>query len=636
MADPSSETTVVASSPIRRGDKSGPVAPSNDLPSSVLLSVAHYAPELTLVVDAASRCRFASQSLEAVTGFTSEQAIGVNVLSLVEPAERPRLIEVLTSTGPTRWDEGPISLTLKICFADLAWHNVGVRMRRLDVDGQQWFLLTVRDETVRRRVEAALLRKTELELLLERIQARFSNSRPNRVDETIESALGETSRFLGADRGYVLSYDLTARSESMTHEWCSGAVASELAEYQQISFDGVPVCMVRSLQGEPVAIRDPADLGDESAADRAFLEAEGIQSILEFPVVMNGRTVGSVGFDWISSSASWTSGDLTILGVLGSMFSQILARKESEQALERNLIDTQTRFAALVDNLPDPVMRVGREGKLLYANAAARRSLFVSLDGQARDISEVLASIAPRFAVALATNETQTVSSELETAQGWMHLETRVVPEPGPDDRPESLLLVCSDLTERRQAEERLAHGANHDPLTGLANRKLFLAQLEAAADRFTDGQVFAVLYLDLDRFKDVNDSFGHAAGDALLREVSSRLASGLRHGDVLARLGGDEFTALLTGSPSIEHARACAQRMLDAVAAPIEVAGHQMIVTGSVGVALATEADHDPFELLHRADAAMYQAKANGRARVVAFDPTTSPLRRPLRIAAS
>jgi diguanylate cyclase (GGDEF)-like protein len=607
----------------------------DEMPASVFTTLAHFAPELTLVVDAASRCRFASHSLEAVTGFTDDQLIGIDLLGLIEPIDRRRLLEMLNSTGEDRWERAPLGLTLKVCFADLTWHDVSVRIRRLPVDGQNWFLLNIRDETVQRQVEAALLRKTELEVLLERIQHRFNNSRPHLVDQTIESALEETSRFLGADRGYVLSYDLAAHCESMTHEWCSDEVEPEITDYQQIGFDTVPICMVRSLRGELVAIADLAELGAEWAADRSYLEAEGIRSLLELPVILDGRTMGSVGFDWISRSASWSTEDLTILGVLGSMFSQILARKESDQALERGLIDSQTRFAALVDNLPDPVMRVDVEGELLYANAAARRNLLVSRNGQVREIADVLASIAPLFAVALASNETQTVSSEVHTSQGWMHLETRVVPEPGPGGHPHSLLLVSSDLTERRQAEERLAHGANHDPLTGLANRNLFLSQLEQAADRFADGQVFAVLYFDLDRFKNVNDSFGHAAGDGLLREVSGRLASVLRHGDVLARLGGDEFTALLTDSNSIEQAVACAQRMLDAVAVPIAVAGHQMVITGSVGVAFATETDHEPLELLHRADAAMYQAKATGRARVVTFDPATSPLRRPLRIAA-
>ena len=134
------------------------------------------------------------------------------------------------------------------------------------------------------------------------------------------------------------------------------------------------------------------------------------------------------------------------------------------------------------------------------------------------------------------------------------------------------------------------------------------------------------MLYLDLDRFKNVNDSFGHGAGDELLLEVGRRLAATLRQGDVIARLGGDEFTVLLPDLDNPTSAVDCAHRLLDAVAVPMEVAGHRLIITGSVGVAIATADDHDPAELLHRADAAMYQAKETGRARVVKFDRPGAP----------
>ena len=200
-------------------------------------------------------------------------------------------------------------------------------------------------------------------------------------------------------------------------------------------------------------------------------------------------------------------------------------------------------------------------------------------------------------------------------------------PSPGPDGRPESLLLVSSDLTERRQVQQDLEYDASHDPLTGLGNRTLFLSCLDRRGGRASrEKGPFAVLYLDLDRFKNVNDSFGHGAGDELLLEVGRRLATTLRQGDVIARLGGDEFTVLLPDLDNPTCAVDCAHRLLDAVAEPMEVAGHRLIITGSVGVAIATDEDHDPAELLHRADAAMYQAKETGRARVVKFDRPGAP----------
>jgi len=383
---------------------------------------------------------------------------------------------------------------------------------------------------------------------------------------------------------------------------------------------------VRSLRGEVVALTDTESLGVEWAADRAFMEANGIRSLLELPMVRDGLTMGSVGFDWLERSATWTSEDLTVLGVLGSTFSQLLARKDAEVALERTVADSQIRLATLLDNLPDPVIRIGSDGGIHYANPAAERILLDQRDGHWQLADGASDAIWACFPTAFETNETQTHSYEVTTAAGLRHMETRIVPEPGPDGRPESLLLVSTDLTERRQVQQDLEYDASHDPLTGLGNRTLFLTCLDGAAARFAESGPFAVLYLDLDRFKNVNDSFGHGAGDELLLEVGRRLAATLRQGDVIARLGGDEFTVLLPDLDKPTSAVDCAHRLLDAVAAPMEVAGHRLIITGSVGVAIATAEAHDPAELLHRADAAMYQAKEAGRARVVKFDRPGAP----------
>ena len=596
------------------------------LPASIWVQMAEQSPELALIVDEDSRCWFASMTLQRVTGFAEADVIGQPLVELVHPDDRDRLEQAVVAITLDRREHPVVSLTARVCFAELTWHDLNLRVRRLSHEGRLWFLLTVRDETVQRHAEAALLRRTELEVLLGRIQQRFVHTTVDDADGSIRWALEEVARFLGADRGYVLAYDLGDRSESMTHEWHSPSTEPEIDGYQHISFDEVPISMVRSLRGEVVALTDPESLGVEWAADRAFMEANGIRSLLELPMVRDGLTMGSVGFDWLERSATWTSEDLTVLGVLGSTFSQLVARKDAEVALERTVADSQIRLATLLDNLPDPVIRIGSDGGIHYANPAAERILLDQRDGHWQLADGASDAIWACFPTAFETNETQTHSYEVTTASGLRHMETRIVPEPCPDGRPESLLLVSTDLTERRQVQQDLEYDASHDPLTGLGNRTLFLTCLDGAAARFAESGPFAVLYLDLDRFKNVNDSFGHGAGDELLLEVGRRLAATLRQGDVIARLGGDEFTVLLPDLDKPTSAVDCAHRLLDAVAAPMEVAGHRLIITGSVGVAIATAEAHDPAELLHRADAAMYQAKEAGRARVVKFDRPGAP----------
>jgi len=182
---------------------------------------------------------------------------------------------------------------------------------------------------------------------------------------------------------------------------------------------------------------------------------------------------------------------------------------------------------------------------------------------------------------------------------------------------------ISRDITERKKAEEQLQRRAFYDPLTNLPNRALFLDRLQhlfSRTRRQMPQSVFAVLFLDLDRFKAVNDSLGHQAGDELLIGAARRLENSLRPGDTLARLGGDEFTVLLDGMGSEADATSVAERIHAELAAPLEVRGHEIFTSVSVGIALSSAGYQCPEDMLRDADTAMYRAKSAGRARHEVF----------------
>ena len=176
------------------------------------------------------------------------------------------------------------------------------------------------------------------------------------------------------------------------------------------------------------------------------------------------------------------------------------------------------------------------------------------------------------------------------------------------------------DVTERRRAEAQIAYMAHHDTLTGLFNRPRFQEELEVRLRRTTRSERFAVFCLDLDRFKVVNDVFGHPVGDLLLKAVAGRLRDVVRETDLLARFAGDEFSIVQTGRPA--DATSLASRLIDEIGAPYELAGHQVVVGVSIGIALAPDDGLDSDELIGKADMALYKAKADGRNRYCFFEP--------------
>ncbi len=265
---------------------------------------------------------------------------------------------------------------------------------------------------------------------------------------------------------------------------------------------------------------------------------------------------------------------------------------------QKRLVVWNDRYAELYQVPPD-LLKVGTPYEAIVTDRLARGVL--KGDTSAAAVRTKVAELA-----ALPPN-----SSRIdELADGRFVLLSRQPMEGG------GWLSIIEDITERRRAEAEIVHLARHDVLTGLANRAEFNARLEEASKRLKrNGGTVTVMMIDLDKFKAVNDTLGHPAGDQLLVEVGRRLQSTIRETDVLARLGGDEFAIIQEGGPSQhEGAIALALRIINAISEPFVLDTHQASVGTSIGIALAPEHGVEPEELLKSADLALYDAKANGR----------------------
>ncbi|MDA9546042.1 MULTISPECIES: EAL domain-containing protein [unclassified Bradyrhizobium] len=306
---------------------------------------------------------------------------------------------------------------------------------------------------------------------------------------------------------------------------------------------------------------------------------------------------------------------------------EITERRKLEQERDRNY----TFLREIIDHIPSQItVKDARTRQYLLLNVVAEQ-----LFGHSRQdvVGKTAFDIFPEAAAAHITEDD---SRALASANGlfkdehaWqmpgMGLRYITSTRIGLRDEagePRYLIHVIDDVTERRRADEKIAHMAHYDALTDLPNRTLFREQIERQLAHVADGCQFALLYIDVDEFKGINDSLGHHVGDELLKAIAARLRGCLTQGDLIARLGGDEFAVIQTGIQSPADVLSFVTKIYQAIRQPYHCLGHQLSTDASIGIALAPQDGSDLDQLIKNADLAMYGAKAEGRRTHRFFEP--------------
>jgi diguanylate cyclase (GGDEF)-like protein/PAS domain S-box-containing protein len=327
-----------------------------------------------------------------------------------------------------------------------------------------------------------------------------------------------------------------------------------------------------------------------------------------------------------------TAGPLLMLMVLVSAwFARRLSSSNRRLAAS---MQASAELASIVASADDAILSVDRKGRIVTWNDGAERAFGLPRAAAlgAPVIDLVAADRREEAAVHLAASELGETVDRFETVvqtTSGDRIDALLTFSPVRSDAGTvtGLSIIARDISSRKRLEEQLEHQALHDSLTGLPNRALFRDRLDHALARQTrpqnlgsTGSVAAVLFIDLDDFKVINDTLGHRIGDELLVEVGRRINAAIRPGDTAARLGGDEFTVLLEGLADATEAPLVADRVLRALAPAFHLEGHDVVISASIGIVASSEDHAGPDELLRSADTALYEAKAKGKGQHATF----------------
>lgn len=566
-------------------------------------------------IDKDSRYTYSSPVVKRLLGYEPRELVGKTPFDIMAPAEAKR---VAAAFAPIAATHEPFSLL----------ENTVLRK-----DGQEVVLETSgspifdsggvfrgyrgidRNVTAHKLAEKALQRR---DALVHAAAASATNLvTMASLDDAIRQSLEMVSSAMHVDRIVVLERSADrGRAPVLRYVWESPRITFKL---DKAFFENLP-----PETADVVAWQLPlrkgrivtADLRSSADDVRELLERLGVQKILIVPVMVDGKFWGQIGFDSCDQNRSWPDYEIETLQTLAEMIGTAI----QQDRYVKELADANR----IVQNTPTILYRMRGEPSLPMIYISQNIKLF-GHDPAVLTASPLLYRSLIHPADLEITNEAMAhalggqigiVEFRMLTSSGeFRWVENHYMPLLDKAGRVVEVEGLLSDITERKAAEEKITRLARTDALTGLANRSTFterLRELFAASRR--GALAFAVLYLDLDRFKDVNDTLGHPIGDRLLVETGERMQRCVRETDLVARIGGDEFAVLQTDLNDPADAGALAAKIRTAIAEVIRLNGNELHMTASIGIALYEADTAAPDDLLAQADLALYRAKEEGR----------------------
>ena len=438
------------------------------------------------------------------------------------------------------------------------------------------------------------------------------------LHQAMTGSLGIVAAALGVDRVLITESTLDPAATQLRNLWHAPGMALEATQIAQAL--GAPRTAEVDAWMAPLerGVAVQARLSRARGGVQRLLQRLHARATLAVPVMVEGRHWGDIRLDCCARERSWSAAEVDLLRTLAELVGTAIARERHVQAIgaaDAIISNSPTILYRLRGEPSLPMVYVSQNIRLLghepdeLLRAPTRYREYIHAEDRAAVQRAIAALLEARAEPAII--EFRLLARGGDTR--WV--ENRLRPVRGADGRLLEIEGILTDITERKAAQDEIALLARSDALTGLANRTSFsdrLHQAFAAARR--GAHTFAVLYLDLDRFKEINDALGHSTGDRLLQLVARRLQEVTRAIDVVARLGGDEFAIVQAEIADAASAGTLAEKLIEILSAPYPIDGNQLHIGVSVGIALYGPDAHSPDTLLSQADQALYRAKQAGR----------------------
>jgi diguanylate cyclase (GGDEF)-like protein/PAS domain S-box-containing protein len=570
--------------------------------------------DLVVVVGDDGTISYANGAVERSLGYTNRELMGMNVAAVVHPDDLTMASVRLTSLLSDEPTEMAAVRLLAVDGSAETWEITSGIMRDPIGGGR---VLTCRNITERLAAEAAAsVRVEHLQYAFDLAQLAIDLD-PDVFLARLSGACRTIATMLGVDFVYVDRLDESVQLLVNLAGLGDNGTIQVVEPGGAMAFARLPNWLERLRRGEPVVERDATASNELWALEkRAVLGSEA--GMVAIGMMAAGELFGVLGVSMRIEPRDWTADEVTFLRIVAETIAHVLERSRLDRALRAS----ESRFQLLSETAADVVLLIDASGLVAYASPSSFGLLGITPEELIGRPAQSL--VAPghfdrlvQLNALLPAGAPLATEVELICADGstvWVANCTSTVFDPISGCALEYRSSV-RDISDRKRLEAELQRQALHDPLTGLGNRTLLRNSLERAAEGDRSDHL-SVLLVDLDGFKDVNDTYGHVVGDDVLRIVSARLAGLSRPTDTLARTGGDEFVMLCPSTP-VAGAVTVAERIIAALRHPISLGTIRVHIGASIGIAHQQGRDADPDLLLLEADRAMYAAKHEGRNQV-------------------